>query len=143
MYAKITNEETKQCEVGLGTNVSFYKSIGMSEMEVEQAYNGQWYLKGYAPEKPVEEKEAEVREIRNQYLKQYVDDRAKSPFMWDEVPEEEKELIGAYRKYLMDYPKTEGWYEQNPLTFEEWKEELNTSEQIKTMGDVYGTNTFV
>lgn len=72
------------------------------------------------PEKPVEQKEAEVRAVRNQYLKQYVDDRAKSPFMWNEVPEEEKALIGEYRKYLMDYPETEGWYEHNPLTFEEW-----------------------
>ena len=50
MYAKIINNETKQCEVGLGTNSAFYKSIGMTEIEVEQAYDGQWYLKGYAPE---------------------------------------------------------------------------------------------
>ena len=51
-YAKVINEETKLCEVGLGTNSAFYQSIGMTEMEVEQAYNGQWYLKGYAPAKP-------------------------------------------------------------------------------------------
>jgi hypothetical protein len=50
-YAKIINKETKQCEVGIGTNTEFYKSIGMTEMEVEQAYNGQWYLAGYAPKK--------------------------------------------------------------------------------------------
>ena len=51
-YAKIVNEETGLVEVGLGTNSSFYKSIGMTEMEVEQAYNGAWYVKGYAPSKP-------------------------------------------------------------------------------------------
>ena len=51
MYAKIINQETKQCEVGLGTNTAFYQKIGMTEMEVEQAYNGSWYLKGYAPAK--------------------------------------------------------------------------------------------
>ena len=51
-YAKITNEETKECSVGLGTNTDFYKSIGMTEMDVEQAYNGAWYVEGYAPEKP-------------------------------------------------------------------------------------------
>ena len=50
-YAKIINEE-KLCEVGLGTNIGFYKSIGMTEQEVEQAWNGSWYLQGYAPEKP-------------------------------------------------------------------------------------------
>ena len=51
-YAKIVNEETKQCDVGVGTNVTYYKYIGMELMEVEQAYDGQWYAKGYAPEKP-------------------------------------------------------------------------------------------
>lgn len=51
-YAKVINEETKQCEVGIGTNAKFYQSIGMTEMEVEQAYDGSWYIAGYAPEKP-------------------------------------------------------------------------------------------
>ena len=40
----------------------------MSEMEVEQAYDGQWYLKGYTPEKPVEEKKAEVRAERDRRI---------------------------------------------------------------------------
>lgn len=75
----------------------------------------------------IEQKKAEVRAVRNQYLEQYVDDRAKSPFMWNEVSEEEKSLIGEYRKYLMDYPETEGWWEQNPLTFEEWKQTSSTA----------------
>jgi hypothetical protein len=51
-YAQIANEETKEVSVGLGTNTDFYKSIGMVEMEVEQAYNGLWYLQGSAPAKP-------------------------------------------------------------------------------------------
>lgn len=51
-YAKIINEETKACEVGVGTNTAFYQSIGMTEMEVEQAYDGSWYLVGFTPEKP-------------------------------------------------------------------------------------------
>lgn len=42
--------------------------------------------------------------------------------MWDEVPDEEKEVLQAYRKYLMDYPETaEDWFEHNPKTLEEWK----------------------
>ena len=53
-YSKIINNETKQCEVGLGDNVEFYQSIGMEEMDVEQAYNGNWYLVGYVPPKPEE-----------------------------------------------------------------------------------------
>ena len=54
MYAKVINEKTKQCEVGLGTNTKFYQSIGMIEMEIEQAYNGNYYIKGYCPKKPQE-----------------------------------------------------------------------------------------
>ena len=69
-YAKIVNEETKQCDVGTGTNTRFYESIGMTEMEVEQAYNGQWYVQGYVPEKPeptyIEKRVAEYPTISDQ-----------------------------------------------------------------------------
>ena len=67
MYAKIINEETKQCEVGVGTNAKFYKSIGMIEMDVERAYNGQWYVKGYAPVQPeptIDEQNAAISDKR-------------------------------------------------------------------------------
>ena len=115
-YARIVNEETKACEVGTGTNVEFYRSIGMSEMEVEQAYDGSWYLKGYAPEKPTEQKEAEVRQVRNQYLKQT------DEFMIVDYPitDDERGLYRQYRTYLRDYTLTENWQESNPLKFEEW-----------------------
>ena len=117
MYAKIINEETKQVEVGLGTNTEFYKSIGMSEMEVEQAYNGQWYLKGFAPKKPVEELQAQVRSVRNQYLEQT--DKymiADYPISYDE-----RELYKQYREYLRTYPESQDWYKANPKTYDEWK----------------------
>lgn len=68
MYAKVVDEETKRCEVGLGTNGKFYQSIGMSEMEVEQAYNGVWYVKGYAPEKP----ESVIKQERIDELKGFL-----------------------------------------------------------------------
>lgn len=51
-YAKVVNEETKACEVGVGTDVAFYKSLGMTEMEVERGWEGNWYVKGHAPQKP-------------------------------------------------------------------------------------------
>jgi len=66
-YAKIINEETNQCEVGLGTNNEFYISIGMEEMDVEQAYNGAWYLEGYAPEKPAPTEEEQRKNRENAY----------------------------------------------------------------------------
>ena len=71
-YAKIINEETKLCEVGLGTNISYYESIGMTEQEVEQAYDDDWYLLGYAPIKPEPTKE-EIAILREQAYIQEVD----------------------------------------------------------------------
>ena len=71
-YAKVINEETKLCEVGLGTNSAFYKSIGMTEMEVEQAYNGNWYVEGFAPVKPEPTKE-EQQKAREEAYKAEVD----------------------------------------------------------------------
>ena len=66
-YAKVVNEETKLCEVGVGTNTYFYASIGMTEMEVEQAYNGSWYLKGYVPAKPEPPLEEQVSSLEQTY----------------------------------------------------------------------------
>lgn len=69
-YAKVVNEETKECEVGLGTNVEFYTELGMEEMNVEQAYNGFWYIEGYAPEKPQEEIDQErIMELKQELNK--------------------------------------------------------------------------
>lgn len=127
MYAKIINEQN-QCEVGLGTNTKFYQSIGMTEMEVEQAYDGKWYLKGYAPEKPIEQREAEVRAVRNQYLS----DTDKYMIVDYPITEEERQQYKQYREYLRHYPETEGWYENPPLTFEEWKQD---DEEIVAIGD--------
>lgn len=63
-YAKIIDNNTKACEVGVGTNTNFYESIGMTEMEVEQAYDGSYYLKGYAPSQPLDElKEKKLDEL--------------------------------------------------------------------------------
>ena len=79
-YAKINNEQTKSVDVGVGTNTDFYKSIGMQEMEVEQAYNSQWYLQGYAPTKSDDEQaleelqkeqtslEAQIKQLKDQLL---------------------------------------------------------------------------
>ena len=51
-WHRVINEQTKEVEVGLGTNEAFYKSLGYILGEVDHAYNGRWYLSGYAPEKP-------------------------------------------------------------------------------------------
>ena len=63
MLAKIIDINTKECSVGLGTDVNFYRSLGMEEMDVEKAYNNKWYVKGFAPVAPeltVEEQVAKL-----------------------------------------------------------------------------------
>ena len=122
-YARIVNEETKACEVGLGTNTAFYQSIGMSEMEVEQAYDGQWYVKGYAPEKPTEQKEAEIRAVRNQYLEQT------DKYMITDYPitQTQKTKYKQYRAYPRDYTLTEDWFEHEPMSFADWSTSQTTA----------------
>lgn len=80
-YAKVINEETKECSVGIGTNDSFYKSIGMAKMEVEQSYNGSWYLAGYSPAKP---HNAEILEQINELEGQITDRNMRNAVLGDE-----------------------------------------------------------
>ena len=54
-YALIIDEKNKLCNVGLGTNEKFYQSQGFTLQDVEQAYNGQWYIAGFAPKRPIDE----------------------------------------------------------------------------------------
>ena len=65
-YAKIIDEQTGLCSVGVGTDEEFYQSLGMTLQDVEQAYNGNWYLSGYAP-KPsdVELAKKEITDLKN------------------------------------------------------------------------------
>lgn len=63
-YAKIINETTKEVQVGVGCPDEYYIEIGMTLMDVEQAYNGLWYVEGYAPIKP----EPTEKEIRTQTI---------------------------------------------------------------------------
>lgn len=93
-YAKIINEKTKECMVGLGTNIDFFKSMGMKEMDVEQAYNNAWYVKGYAPKKPNElqiaELEKQIEELNNKMLRDII-------ILNDEnASQEEKEQAQTY-----------------------------------------------
>lgn len=60
-YAKVVDEFTGRCQIGTGTNIEFYKKLGMTLLNVEQAYNGSWYLFGKAPQESEEEKKAKRR----------------------------------------------------------------------------------
>ena len=68
------------------------------------------------PEQSTEDKQAQVRAVRNQYLEQT------DKFMITDYPitDEERELYKKYREYLRDYTLPENWWESNPQKFEEW-----------------------
>ena len=64
-YAKIINEQTGLCEVGVGTNTQFYNSIGMSELDVFQSdIDNCWYLSEKCPQKSEEQKLSEAKIIK-------------------------------------------------------------------------------
>lgn len=132
-YAKIINEETHEVIIGVGVDEEYYKEIGMSEMDVELAYNGLWYEAGYTPVKPeptVLEIKAEMRAIRDDYINdiewrvsRYRDQKEMGVETSD--TEEEYTKVLQYIQYLRDYPESgEDWYKAEPLTYKEWKKSL-------------------
>lgn len=156
-YAKLTDGKTEFAPQNKGAisnynlSVEFMTADGYKPLVVVEEVTAEKPLikyretdkqiEQYAEGLPVEQKETEVRARR---------DRMIDAFEWrisrnnDErelglTETDNRELLLKYREYLRNYPETENWYESNPLTFEEWKEDLNATEQIKTMGDVYGT----
>lgn len=125
-YARIINEETKKCEVGLGTNNVFYASIGMKEMEVEQDYAGDWYMEGYATAKPDEVLAEEKRADRDRLL-QDSDIRMLPDFP---ISAEEKELWLLYRQYLRNITKDPEFPNVDVLSFENWLGQIHSKEPV-------------
>ena len=128
-YAKVINNRTHEVQVGVGCPDEYYVEIGMEIMNVEQAYDGKWYVAGYAPVQPeptVDEKKEMVRTVRDQYINEiewrvsrYRDQKELGMATTDD--EQTYIQVLEYMQYLRDYPESsETWYEQNPLTFEEW-----------------------
>ena len=74
-YAKIINDQTKELQIGIGCDVAYYLEIGMEYMETELAYDGKWYLKGYAPQEPTPapKTKEEVQQIRAALYQSEVD----------------------------------------------------------------------
>lgn len=49
-YSKIIDNVTGLCSVGLGTDINYYKSIGMVELDVEKSEkDNEWYLAEKCP----------------------------------------------------------------------------------------------
>ena len=77
-YTKVINEETKEVSIAISENpdVPYFESRGFTLQEVEQAYDGSWYVAGYAPVKPeptIEEQNEAIRATREQLYVQTSD----------------------------------------------------------------------
>ena len=76
------------------------------------------YLESVLPPAPSkEEKQEQVRAVRNQYL----EDTDKYMIVDFPITEEQHNQYMAYRQYLRDYTTQDNWWEENPLTYEDWQ----------------------
>lgn len=76
-YAKLNNVELGTYSVGLGSNEELYKSMGMELLDVEEGYDGNWYLAGKAPLPPAPTPEAIIKGYENA-VQSHLDSTAQS-----------------------------------------------------------------
>lgn len=66
LYGTVIDNNTGLCSVGTGTNIEFYKSIGMVELDVRQSdIDNKYYLSDKCPMKTDEEKALEEQDKIN------------------------------------------------------------------------------
>ena len=88
--------------------------------------DGQFVLT--SSDEAIEQKKAEVRAVRNQYLEQT------DKYMITDYPitDEERELYKQYRVYLRTYPECRDWYKANPKTYDEWYASYLEADKLQT-----------
>ena len=128
-YARIINEETYEVQIGVGCDSAYYIEIGMTPMNVELGYDNRWYVAGHAPAAPeptTDDLKDAVRMVRDQYINDIewrvsrYRDQMDMGIQTTDTPAMYMKIL-RYMQYLRDYPESsETWYEQNPLTFDEW-----------------------
>ena len=81
-------------------------------------------IEQYAEGLSVEQKQAEIRTKRDRMIdaSDWRVSRNNDEREFGLTETDNRELLLKYREYLRNYPETERWWEQNPLTFEEWNE---------------------
>lgn len=70
MYVFYDKETKAVTQYAVGTDTKYFKSLGMTDEEVEQDYLGRFWLKGYAPSKPQEEIDLENTQTKLNELNQ-------------------------------------------------------------------------
>lgn len=112
-YAKIINKKTKLCEVGLGQKTDLYESMGMEKMDVDQAYNGNWYVHGYVPERPKPTEEEQRQKRESAYTQEadpitcHIDrlkDEEQTPEIENEITELKQERTDKVEEIQKRYP---------------------------------------
>lgn len=68
-------------------------------------------------------KQSRVRIIRDELLQTEIDPVVTNPLRWAELSDDKKAEYADYRRYLLDYTETLAWWEQEPLTMDEWKQQ--------------------
>jgi len=99
-------------------NLSCVKLDEIRPVEYAQMYNGKIYLQ---QADLIQAKEEFMRSIRNSFLEKYVDGVVSNPLRWNAMSDDEKGVYINYRQYLLDYTKTENWYETQPKTLAEYQ----------------------
>ena len=93
--------------------------------------NGEYVLT--SSDEAIEQKKADVRAVRNSYIKQ----TDKVMLVDYPITDDERELYKQYRTYLRDYTLSENWQKSNPLKFQEWNKpkEPDTSGEQEEAGN--------
>ena len=109
-YAK--EQENGSLIVGTGTDVDFYKSIGMKLMSVEKGWDGAYYKEGQTPEKPraiiIEEELNEQQKILSStdwYAIRYADSGVEIPADIKAKRQAAREKIDELRAEIEDLAK--------------------------------------
>lgn len=109
-YAKVLDIETNEVSVAVGSRHPDDYTL----MEVEEAFDGRWYVKGYAPEKPQPSYD-EIKELRKEYRRSHIDDvtaersRKMANGTWTEIDEQDyldlDEEVTDYIEEHYPYPQ--------------------------------------
>ena len=74
-YGEIVNSETGLCNVGLGDDIEYYKSIGFVELNVQQSeIDNFWYLEEKCPKRTETQKRILEIEDEKQAIQEQLDE---------------------------------------------------------------------
>lgn len=113
LYAIEKDLKTKEYKI---INQEDAKKLGWKQFDLDVGYDGKFYLKGFAPQKPDEITAEELRQKRNSLLSET------DKFMVEDYPisQSEKEYYLEYRKYLRDITEDKDFPNLELLDFKDW-----------------------